>query len=94
MYYLLAVTFIVNIVNVFLVAALLYPSVRNFYMTRSAIAGVLMLFIVLFLAQNVTAIYFHVSNLSLYTHEVDFELATLTTLESFGLGALLWVTYK
>jgi hypothetical protein len=85
-------TYIAAFANMIILLALLYPGVRNFFKTRSAISAALLLFTLLFLVQNVVAIYFHLT--VSYTSGVELEVATLTIIQVASFGTLLWATYK
>jgi hypothetical protein len=89
---LMALTDSTTVANVVMLLALLYPALRNFSKTRSSIAGALMLFILVFLFQNIAAIYFHFT--LMYTPSVELEMVVLTVLQTVSFGTLLWVTYK
>ena len=91
---LMNVTFVAAFLNLLLLGAVLYPSTRNFLKTRSAIAAGLMLFVVLFLIENVTAVYFHVTMMYLYAPPLEFQAMVLRLIQTVSFGTLLWVTYK
>ncbi len=78
--------------NVLLLSGILYPGMTNFLKTRSSIPALLVVFALIFLVQNVVAIYFDV--VTQYTQAVEFEVMVLSALQTAGLGALFWVTYK
>ena len=86
------VTYIAAVVNVIILLALLYPGIRNLLKTRSTISASLLAFTLLFLVQNIVAIYFHLT--ISYTSAVELEVATLTVIQTAGFGTLLWATYK
>ena len=88
----MAGTYVSAIANIVLLLGLLYPALSNFSKTRSSIAGALMLFILLFLVQNIVAIYFHL--VLMYTPSVEVEVFVLTVIQSVSFVVLLWVTYK
>jgi len=85
-------TYIAAVLNTIILLALLYPSFRNFFKTKSAISAALLLFTLLFLVQNAAAVYFHLT--VSYTPAVELEVATLTIIQAAGFGTLLWATYK
>ena len=87
-------TFISASLNLILLAALLYPSARNFSKTRSSIAAGLMLFIVIFLIENIVAVYFHLTMMNLYTSPVQFQAMVLRVIQTISFATLLLVTYK
>jgi hypothetical protein len=85
-------TYVAAVANTIILLALLYPGFRNFFKTRSAISAALLLFTLLFLVENVVAIYFHLT--VSYTPAVELEVATLTIIQTTGFSTLLWATYK
>ena len=87
-------TFITASLNLILLAALLYPSARNFSKTKSSIAAGLMLFIILFLLENVVAVYFHLTMMYLYTAPAQFQAMILRVIQTISFATLLLVTYK
>jgi len=85
-------TFTTSALNVLILLALLYAGITNFRKTGSSISAALLLFTLLFLLQNLVAIYFHLT--VPYTSAVEVEAAVLTVLQTVSFGTLLWATYK
>ena len=85
-------TFIAGGVNIVLLVGILYPSLVNLVKTRSSVSALLTPISLIFLLQNVVEVFFHES--VLYTPAMEFEVMTLTMMESFSFAALFWVTYK
>jgi hypothetical protein len=85
-------TYLAAAANIALLLAILYPSTVNFLKTRSSVPTLLMAFSIVFLVQNVVAIYFHMT--TPYTTAVELEVMVLTVLQTVGFGALAWVTYR
>jgi hypothetical protein len=78
--------------NIVLLLGILYPSVVNLLKTRSSVPTLLVAFSLVFLVQNLVAVYFHM--VVPYTPAVELEVLVLTALQTVGFGALFWVTYK
>ena len=91
---LMDLTFAAAFLNLILLAALLYPSTRNFSRTKSFIAAGLMLFILLFLVENIAAVYFHLTMMSLYSVAVQFQAMILRVIQTISFATLLLITYK
>ena len=85
-------TYTAAITNIVLLVAILYPSTVNLLKTRSLVSTLLAVFSLVFLIQNVVAIYFHM--VVPYTLAVESEVMVLTALQMVGFAALFWVTYK
>lgn len=85
-------TMVAAIINVILLIALLYPTLSNFRKTRSSFSAGLFLFVLVFLVENLVAIYFHLT--LVYTPAVEVEIVILTVLQTLSFGALTWVSYK
>lgn len=88
----MATTYLAASANVLLLLGVLRPSVSNFRKTRSSIAAMLLAFALLFLAQNIVAIYFHMT--IPYTLPVEFEVMVLTVLETLSFATLFAVSYR
>ena len=86
--------FMTSFANVALLAALFYPALKNLQKTRSSIAGGLLLFIALFLADNVTTIAFHLLSPGLYSSTVESQDVILTSIQTASFATLLWITLK
>lgn len=91
---LMDLTFIVSGVNILLLAALLYPSVRNLQKTRSLIAAGLVIFAVIFLLESLVTIFFHLGMMRFYSFEVEPQVFALSLLKMLSFGTLVWVTYR
>ena len=85
-------TYVAAGLNIILLVGILYPSVLNLLKTRSSVSTLLVAFSLAFLIQNVVAVYFHL--VIPYTLAVEFEVMTLTALQTVGFAALFWVTYR
>lgn len=85
-------TYSATVANIVLLLGILYPSTVNLLKTRSSVSMLLATFSLVFLIQNVVAIYFHM--VIAYTLAVESEVTVLTALETVGFAALFWVTYK
>jgi hypothetical protein len=85
-------TYVAAAANIVLLLVILYPSIVNLIKTRSTVPTLLVLFSLIFLVQNIVAIYFHMT--VPYTTAVEFEVMVLTVLQTVGFGALAWVTYR
>lgn len=85
-------TYIAAIANVIILLGVLYPGLRNFLRTKSAISAGLLIFTLMLLAENVAAILFHLT--VSYTTAVEVEVATLTVIQTASFSTLLWTTYK
>ncbi len=88
------VAFIISGVNILLLGALLYPSVRNLQKTKSLIAAGLMIFVIIFLSESIMTIFFHLSMMRFYTPDVEPLVFALTILKMLSFGTLTWVTYR
>lgn len=85
-------TFIAAGANIILLLGILYPALVNLLKNRSSVSTLLVAFSLVFLLQNVVAVFFHME--SQYTPAFESELMVLTVMESLGFGALFWVTYR
>lgn len=85
-------TFVAGGVNIVLLVGILYPSLVILVKTRSSVSALLTVFSLIFLLQNVVEVFFHES--VPYTPAMEFEVMTLTIMESFAFAALFWVSYK
>ena len=85
---------VVSILNALMLFILLYVYIRNYKAIKSKFSLGLILFGLLFLIQNLVAIYFQTAMVDYYSKEVaDFALI-LNILEALGFAALLYVTWK
>ena len=89
---LMGLTYIAVVANIILLVALLYPAINNYGKTRSSIALALLVFILLFLVENIVAIYFHLT--LMYTPAVEVEIAVLTVIQTIGFATFVWASYK
>jgi hypothetical protein len=88
----MSLTYVAAIANIGLLIALLYPAVHNYSKTRSSIALALLVFVLLFLVQNIVAIYYHLT--LMYTPSVEIEIAVLTVLQTISFATFVWASYK
>jgi len=87
-------TLIISGVNILLLLALLYPSAKNLAMTKSAIAAGLTIFVVIFLLETLTTIFFNVTMMKFYTPEVEPQVLAISMLKMLSFGTLVWITYR
>jgi hypothetical protein len=87
------VTFMAAFANLLLLGGLLYPSIRNVVRTRSPIAVGLLIFVAVFLIENVFAVYFHATMMPLYAPPIELQAMVLRLIQTGAFGTLLWVTY-
>ena len=89
---LMGLTYIAVFANVALLITLLYPAINNYSKTKSSIALALLVFVLLFLIENIIAIYFHLT--LMYTPAVEVEIAVLTVIQTVGFATFVWASYK
>lgn len=85
---------IISGVNILLLGALLYPSVRNLQKTKSLIAAGLAIFVIIFLSESIMTIFFHITMMRYYTPDVEPLVFALNLLKMLSFGTLAWVTYR
>ena len=88
----MGLTYIAVFANVALLITLLYPAINNYSKTKSSIALALLVFVLLFLIENIIAIYFHLT--LMYTPAVEVEIAVLTVIQTVGFATFVWASYK
>lgn len=85
---------IVSAVNAVLLVSLIYIYASNYVRLKSKFAAGLMIFASMFLLQNLTAIYCQIMMIEYYGPEMSGVSLALNTLESFGLAALVYISWK
>lgn len=91
---LMDITLVISGVNILLLLALLYPSLRNLLKTRSVVAAGLTIFVSIFLLETLMAIFFNLTMMRFYTPDVEPQVLALGLLKMFSFGVLTWVTYR
>ena len=85
---------LVSAVNAVLLVSLIYVYASNYLKMKSNFALGLMMFASMFLIQNLTAIYCQVMMIEYYTPEMTGISLALNSLESVGLAALAYISWK
>lgn len=83
-----------EIVNVILLAGLIYIYLQNYRRMHSKFSLGLLFFAAFFLIQNLMAIYFQVAMVNYYTPEVSEQVFILNSIQTLGLLVLSFVTWK
>jgi len=83
-----------EIINVILLAGLIYIYLQNYRRMHSKFALGLFFFAAFFLVQNLMAIYFQVAMVNYYTPEVSEHIFILTSIQTLGLVILSFITWK
>ena len=85
---------VVNFVNILLLLSLVYIYVRNFLSIKATFCIGLMIFVVLFLLENLLSLYFHLMHAHVYSPDAAQFSLVLNLLQTLGFGALVYVTWK
>ena len=85
---------ILELLNAAMLVALLYVYVQNYRQMKNAFVLGLIIFAFFLLAQNAVAIYFHIVMIDYYSKDVMAQAFWMTAMQSVGLAALLWATWK
>ncbi len=83
-----------EIINVILLAGLIYIYFQNYRRMHSKFALGLLFFAAFFLVQNLMAIYFQVAMVNYYTPEVSEHIFILTSIQTLGLVILSFITWR
>jgi hypothetical protein len=87
-------TFLVSGINIALLLALLYPAVQNVRRIRSPLAAGLLLFVLIFLVEGLTTLYFNLDMMPFYTQSVEPLVLAIGLLKTFSFATLTWITYR
>ena len=85
---------VVNIVNILLLLSLIYVYVKNFLSIKATFCMGLMIFAVLFLLENILALYFQLIHAHDYSMDTANFSLVLNLIQTLGFSALVYVTWK
>ena len=85
---------LVNVVNILLLLSLIYFYVKNYLSIKATFCMGLMIFAMLFLVENVIALYFQMFHGMCYSTDAAQFSLILNILQTFGFSALVYVTWK
>lgn len=77
-----------------MLAALLHVYIRNLRRIRSNFTIGLMIFALLFLAQNIVSLYFYLTMMDYYVPAVEMHVFLFTLLQTMGFAVLLKLTWE
>ena len=81
-------------VNILLILSLLYVYVRNFTKIKTLFTSGLLLFALLFLVQNIVALYYSVTMMPLYAEGVETFVFIYSVLQSVAFIILNYITWS
>ena len=87
-------SFVVSGVNIALLLVLLYPAIQSVRRIRSPLSAGLLLFVLIFLMEGVTTLYFNVQMMPFYTQSVEPLVFAIGLLKTISFATLAWITYK
>ncbi len=91
---LMDLTFIVSGINLALLLALLYPGVQSFRKLRSPLSAALLAFVLIFIVEGLTTLYFNLDMMPFYTPSVEPLVLAIGLLKTISFSTLVWITYR
>jgi len=88
------ITTVLTAISVLILGALLHVYIRNLRKIKSRFTIGLLIFAVLFLAQNLVSLYYFISMMDYYSTEVEIHAFILTLLQVIGFAVLLKITWE
>ena len=85
---------ILEIINVLLLVGILAAYWQNWRQIKAPITVALMVFVGLFLLQNVIGLALGAMNYMYFAKEVEPFMMVLTGIQTIGFAVLLWITWK
>ena len=82
------------IINIFLLAWIFIIQAKNVKLIKSPFPIGLLLFVFIFLIQNLFAFYFYVTMMPLFVDGLDVPVLIITILETIAFGVYLYLTHK
>lgn len=83
-----------SFVNVLLLVALIAVYVSSFRKIRAGFTAGLVFFSVMFLLQNLIALYSYLAMFMYYAAGVSWLVLTVTAIQTAGLAVLLWLSFR
>jgi len=87
-------TFFFIILNISFLFALFFVYAKNWLKLKSAFTSGLLLFTIIFLVQNITSVYFYITNMPYFVNMVSMHAFVLTILQTCAFLVMNIITWK
>jgi len=85
---------ILTALSVILLAALIIIYVKNLKKFKSKLLIGLLIFTLLFFAQNIVSLYYYITMMSYYVPAVKGHVFILSLLQTIAFAVMLWITWE